>query len=150
MVNLSRKPVTRNNVHDHENRDGGCWGQEASRSSGWVRDHDPAEDTRRLGTCRKGPGLPYQNKDVYRPKRWNGLKSRGELCQHGEAWARRDRALTTQKSSSLHGAWWDLAPQFRSWDVPPDDGGSAPSARASSASDSIGDEVARHGAARGA
>ena len=34
-VNLSRKPVTRNNVHrSRKNCDGGCWGQRASRSSG--------------------------------------------------------------------------------------------------------------------
>ena len=128
-VNLSRKPVTRNNVHrSRKNCDGGCWGQESvTLIRLWCETHElRAEDTKKtFGTySREAQGCPYQNKDVVPSEALEqALKSRGELCQHGEAWARRIGASDDpDKLKAFTALWWDLAPQFRSWDVPPDDG----------------------------
>jgi len=128
-VNLSRKPVTRNNVHrSRKNCDGGCWGQESvTLIRLWCETHElRAEDTKKtFGTySREAQGCPYQNKDVVPSEALEqALKSRGELCQHGEAWARRIGASDDpEKLKAFTALWWDLAPQFRSWDVPPDDG----------------------------
>ena len=128
-VNLSRKPVTRNNVHrSRKNCDGGCWGQESvTLIRLWCETHElRAEDTKKtFGTySREAQGCPYQNKDVVPSEALEqALKGRGELCQHGEAWARRIGASDDpEKLKAFTALWWDLAPQFRSWDVPPDDG----------------------------
>jgi len=73
---------------------------------------------------RDSQGCPYQNKDVVPSEALEqALSSHGELCKHGEAWARRIGASDDPaKLKAFTELWWDLAPQFRSWEVPPDDG----------------------------
>ena len=81
--------------------------------------------SKQYGTySRENVGCPYQNKDVVPSEALEeALRSRGELCKHGEAWARRMGASDDpEQLKAFTGLWWDLTPQFRSWEVPPDDG----------------------------
>ena len=105
-VNLSRKPVTRNNVHrSRKNCDGGCWGQESvTLIRLWCETHElRAEDTKKtFGTYSAGRprAAPTRIRMWCRPRRWNRLLRVGASCANT---ARRGRGESaprmTQKSS---------------------------------------------------
>ena len=73
---------------------------------------------------RSAAAVGFQNIEVVPSEALEtALRERGQLCKHGEAWARRIGASDDpQKLKAFTGLWWDLSPQMRSWDVPPDDG----------------------------
>ena len=73
---------------------------------------------------RSAAAVGFQNIEVVPSEALeSALRERGQLCKHGEAWARRIGASDDpQKLKAFTGLWWDLSPQMRSWDVPPDDG----------------------------
>ena len=73
---------------------------------------------------RSAAAVGFQNIEVVPSEALeSALRERQQLCKHGEAWARRIGASDDpQKLKAFTGLWWDLSPQMRSWDVPPDDG----------------------------
>ena len=73
---------------------------------------------------RSAAAVGFQNIEVVPSEALEtALRERQQLCKHGEAWARRIGASDDpQKLKAFTGLWWDLSPQMRSWDVPPDDG----------------------------
>ena len=73
---------------------------------------------------RSAAAVGFQNIEVVPSEALEtALRERGQLCKHGEAWARRIGASDDpQKLKAFTGLWWDLSPQMRSWEVPPDDG----------------------------
>ena len=73
---------------------------------------------------RSAAAVGFQNIEVVPSEALeSALRERQQLCKHGEAWARRIGASDDpQKLKAFTGLWWDLSPQMRSWEVPPDDG----------------------------
>ena len=73
---------------------------------------------------RSAAAVGFQNIEVVPSEALEtALRERQQLCKHGEAWARRIGASDDpQKLKAFTGLWWDLSPQMRSWEVPPDDG----------------------------
>ena len=72
---------------------------------------------------RSAAAVGFQNIEVVPSEALEtALRERQQFCKHGEAWARGGASDDPQKLKAFTGLWWDLSPQMRSWEVPPDDG----------------------------